>query len=133
MKDFKIDEEDKMKTGFRVPEGYFDVFTERMMTQIAEQPEPKVLPLYRHMPVWFSAAAAFILLLGAGWFFMLNNQKTAQPDDVTIENYLVYNSNVSTYDLTQQLNEQDIKQLESSLTINDDAVEDYLLDENIYE
>lgn len=133
MKDFKIHEEDKMKTGFRVPEGYFDVFTERMMAQVAELPEPKVLPLYRRMPVWFSAAAAFILLLGAGWFFMLNNQKAAQPDAATIENYLVYNSNISTYELTQQLNEQDIKQLEASLTINDDAVEDYLLDENIYE
>jgi uncharacterized membrane protein affecting hemolysin expression len=131
MKDFKIHEEDKMKTGFRVPDGYFDVFTERMMAQVAEQPEPKVIPLYRRMPVWFSAAAAFILLLGAGWFF--NNQKTAQPDAATIESYLVYNSNVSTYELTQQLNEQDIKQLEASLTLNDAAVEDYLLDENIYE
>lgn len=132
MKDFKLHEEDKIKAGFTAPDGYFENFTERLMAQLPQEPRVTVVPLYRRRPVWFSAAAAFIILLGAGWFFM-PDKKAAQPDDTAIENYLVYSTNISTYDLAQQLDDQDIKQLKASLAISDEAIEDYLLYEDIYE
>jgi len=133
MKDFKIDEDDKLNTGFKAPDAYFNSFAERLMAQLPQQPEVKVVPLYRRLPVWLSAAALFLLLLGGGLFFTFNTPTTTQPDAATIENYLVYSTNVSTYDLALQLDDQDFKQLESSLAISNDAIEDYLLDEDIYE
>lgn len=133
MKDFKLHEEDKVTSGFKAPDGYFNDFTERLMAQLPQQPNVKILPLYKRKPVWLSAAAVFLVTLGGGWFFMLNTPGTAQPDAADIENYLVYSTNVSTYDLTQQLDDQDIKQLEASLAISDKAIEDYLIDEDIYE
>ena len=133
MKEFKIHEKDKLKAGFSTPENYFESFTDRLMAQLAEaKPEPKVVPLYRRMPIWLSAAAVFIVLMTAGWFFLLNNPKATAPDDAAIENYLVYNTNASVYDITQELSQQDIDNLESNLAVSDDAIEDYLYD-NLYE
>lgn len=134
MKEFKIHEEDKLTPGFKVPENYFEDFTERLMAQLPEtKAEPKVIPLYKRMPAWLSAAAVFIVLITAGWFFMLNTPKTAaQPDDTAIETYLVYNTNASSYDIAQELDQQDIDKLEASLAVSDEAIEDYLYD-NLYE
>lgn len=137
MKEFKIHEKDKLKTGFSTPEGYFDSFTDRLMAQLAEpeaKQQPKVIPLHKRMPAWLSAAAVFIVLMTAGWFFLLNTPKTAKlADDTAIENYLVYNTNASVYDIAQELDQQDIDSLESSLAVSDEAIEEYLLYDNIYE
>jgi hypothetical protein len=138
MKEFKIHEKDKLKAGFSTPENYFESFTDRLMTQLAEpeaKQQPKVIPLYRRMPAWLSAAAVFIVMITAGWFFLPNTPKTATvPDDAAIENYLVYNTNASVYDIAQELSPQEIKNLETSLTVSDEAIEEYLLyDNNLYE
>lgn len=138
MKEFKIHEGDKLKPGFSTPEHYFEGFTERLMAQLPQAeatPEPKVIPLYRRMPAWLSAAAVFIVMMTAGWFFLLDTpQNDMQPDDADIETYLVYNTNASVYDIAQELDQQDIDKLESTLAVSDEAIEDYLLyDNNLYE
>jgi len=137
MKEFKINEKDKIKSGFTTPENYFEGFTDRLMVQLAKpevKPDPKVIPLYKRMPGWLSAAAVFIVLMTAGWFFLLNVQETEnQPDDAAIETYLVYNTNASTYDIAQQLSQQDIDNLEASLAVSDEAIKEYLLYDNLYE
>lgn len=129
MKPFKLDSEPKIKSGFKAPDGYFDGFTDRLMQQLPEQETP-VIPLYRRAKVWLSAVAA-VLVLALGLTLYFRQSATKQPDDSAIENYLVYQSGLSTYDLIQNLNEQDIKELEQSIAINDDAIEDYLYEQNI--
>lgn len=133
MKEFRIhEEENKMPTGFTTPDGYFDSFTERLMANLP-QPEVKVVPLYRRKPVWLSAAAAFLVIITAGIFFLLSQPAKNQPNEADIQNYLVYNTNINVYDISQNLDDQDIKSLESSFAANDDAIEEYLLDDYIYE
>ena len=44
MKDFKLDNEPKINTGFQIPEHYFEQFSEKVMTKLPNQ-EPKVLSL----------------------------------------------------------------------------------------
>lgn len=132
MKQFKLDDTPKIKPGFITPEGYFDGFTERLMEQLPAQ-EVKVVPLYRRTPVWMSAAAAvFTVMFGAGIYYSTYNHTPAQPDDAAIENYIVYQTNMSTYDLMQDLDQQDIAELESSMMVSDEAIEDYLLNHNFY-
>ncbi|MFP9100626.1 hypothetical protein ACLI09_16370 [Flavobacterium sp. RHBU_24] len=137
MKEFKLHEGEKLKPGFSTPDNYFEGFTERLMAQLplAEaKAEPKVVALHRRIPAWLSAAAVFIVLMAAGWFFLLDTPQTAnQPDDAAIETYLVYNTNASTYDIAQQLSQQDIDNLEASLAVSDEAIEEYLLYNNLYE
>ena len=132
MNDFKLNEGRKIEPGFTTPNGYFENFTERLMLQLPKQ-QVKVVPLYKRKPVWLSAAAAFIVMLTVGMFFITNNTtQTTQPDTAAIENYLVYQANVNSYDLMQNLNQQDINALEDQIVISDDAVKDYLDTENIY-
>jgi hypothetical protein len=129
MKPFNLDNEPKIKSGFTAPEGYFDSFTDRIMQQLPAQETP-VIPLYRRAKVWLSGVAA-VLVLALGLTVYFKTGTTKQPDDSAIENYLVYQSGLNSYDLIQNLDQQDIKELEQSIAINDDAIADYLYEQNI--
>ncbi|MXN90440.1 hypothetical protein GR160_04305 [Flavobacterium sp. Sd200] len=133
MNDFKLDEGRKIKPGFTTPDGYFDNFTEKLMQQLPER-KVKTVPLYKRKPVWFSAAAGFIVMATVGVFYTNSQNPTTptQPDDAAIENYLVYQANVNSYDLMQHLDQNDIDELEKSITISDDAIEEYLATEDVY-
>lgn len=131
MEHFNLDNTPKIKPGFKAPEGYFDTLTDKLMQQLPQQ-EIKVVPLYNRKRVWISAVAAvFVVITGLGIFFKMNTETTV-PDDAAIENYLVYQSGLSSYDLMQALDEQDIAELENSITVSDEAIEDYLSKEYIF-
>lgn len=130
MEPFKLDNVPRMKPGFKTPESYFDTFEERMMQRL-NQPEPKVLPLYKRRPFWASTAAAVVVLAGSLTFY-LNGSKPVQPDAAAIENYLVYQGGGISYDLVGSLDNNDIDALEASLAVSDDAAINYIDNENIY-
>lgn len=132
MKKFKLDNEPKIETGFKVPEEYFSTLTDKVMEQLPLQ-EPKVIPLYKRRPVWLSAAAVFALLLGISVFINFNTKPALLPDDNAIENYLVYQANIGTYELYQKLDDDDIAELEQSITLNNKAIESYISDQNNYD
>lgn len=131
MKDFKLDTHPKIKPGFKAPDAYFDSFTDGLMQQLPANKEVKVVPLYKRKPVWLSAAASFIVMLSVGSYFLLKPE-TQQPDAAAIENYLMYQAGINSYDLSQNLDQQDIKELEQSIVISDDAIEDYITNETLY-
>jgi len=130
MNDFKLNETQKITTGFTIPNDYFESFTQRLMQQLPK-PEVKVVPLYKRKPIWLSAAAGFIVMLTMGLLFT-NTTQTTQPDDDAIEHYLVYTANVNSYDLMQNLDQQDIDKLAKSIVISDDALKEYLSDQDVY-
>ena len=129
MKDFKLDSEVRIKSGFMASEAYFESFADRLMLQLPQR-EVKVVPLYKRRPVWLtSAAAALVLSLS-----LVFTQKESAPDNDTIENYIVYQSGISSYDLIQNLNQEEISELEKTVlddAISDEDVDRYLIDENI--
>ena len=129
MKDFKLDSEVRLKSGFTAPEAYFESFADRLMLQLPVR-EIKVVPLYKRRPVWVtSAAAALVLSLS-----LVFTQKESAPDNNSIENYLVYQSGISSYELIQNLDQEEISELEKSVldeAISDEDLDRYLIDENI--
>jgi len=129
MNDFKLDKGQKISTGFTTPNDYFDNFTNAIMGQLPVR-EVKIVPLYKRKPVWLSAAAGFIVV--AGLSVLYTTDMASQPDDAAIENYLVYQANVNSYDLMQNLDQNDIDELEKSIVINDEQIRDYLVDEDVY-
>ena len=66
------------KRSFRVPDGYFDHLTERVMAQIPEElpVRKRKLFIFRH-PVWAAACMA-ALIGGASLFFMRHTPVNAQ-------------------------------------------------------
>lgn len=117
----------KIKSGFIVPEGYFEKFEARILEKIPPQ-ETKVVSLFHRKQIWISSIAAVILLAIAIPSYFNSIKTTSTLDSSNIENYLSYQSNFTNFDIIENLDENDIKQLESSLTDNSvDEVEAYLL------
>ena len=128
MKRFDLEHNKEIKSGFKVPENYFEQFEAKMMAQIPAQKETKVVSLFYRKQVWISAiAAVFLLAIAIPVYF--NMASESNLDASTIENYLAQQQNVGITELSKHLTDDDIIALEKNLSLNEsnpDAVEDYL-------
>lgn len=126
MKEFKLDNHPKIATGFNVPENYFENFSAKLLTELPKE-EPKVIALFSKSKKMLLAIAAILIVTLSlplyNHFFNTNSEF----DSANIENYLAYQSNITQYDL---INEIELNQaLPHTEISNDDTaiVEDYLL------
>ena len=128
MKPFDLENKNEIKSGFKVPDNYFEQFEAKMMAQIPVEKETKVVSLFYRKQVWISAiAAVFLLAIAIPVYF--NMAKENNLDASTIENYLAQQQNVGITELSKHLTDEDIAELENNLSLNEansDAVEDYL-------
>lgn len=128
MKPFDLENKNEIKSGFKVPENYFEQFEAKMMAQIPVEKEIKVVSLFYRKQVWISAiAAVFLLAIAIPVYF--NMASESNLDASTIENYLAQQQNVGITELSKHLTDDDIIALEKNLSLNEsnpDAVEDYL-------
>ena len=128
MKPFDLENKNEIKSGFKVPENYFEQFEAKMMAQIPVEKETKVVSLFYRKQVWISAiAAVFLIAIAIPVYF--NMASESNLDASTIENYLAQQQNVGITELSKHLTDDDIIALEKNLSLNEsnpDAVEDYL-------
>jgi hypothetical protein len=117
----------KIKSGFKAPDGYFEEFENRILKEIPVK-ETKVVSMFHRKQLWISGVAAILLLAIAIPSYLNSIRMTTAIDGSNIENYLSYQSNITNFDIIENLTNDDIKELESSLAINSDDVEAYLLE-----
>jgi hypothetical protein len=129
MKEFKLDNEPKITSGFTTPDGYFDAFSEKMMAQLPKE-TPKVVPIYTSRKRWLFAAAAVLILALSVPIFNKLNTNTAELDQQTLEDYITYNSGISQNDLVDLLEKEDIEKMTVDYNIQDKDVEDLLSENN---
>ena len=126
MKTFKLENEPKMKTGFKTPDHYFDDFSTKVLQKINETKEVKVNPIYKRKKVlsMLAAAVVFIGLL----IPIVNNYKNTSKelDEATLETYLSYQSNLNQDDLIKELDTKDIDKLGKSVALEQETLEDIL-------
>lgn len=125
MKTFKLENEPKIKSGFKTPEHYFDDFSEKVSQRLNER-EVKVIPIYRRKKTLSLIAAAMI---GCALMIPIVNNYNATSNDLdeaTLETYLSYQSNINQYDLIQKLDDSDIEKLGNDVTLEDETLEDIL-------
>ena len=128
MKQFDLENNKEIKSGFKVPENYFEQFEAKMMAQIQVEKETKVVSLFYRKQVWISSIAA-VLLLAIAIPVYFNMAKENNLDAGTIEVYLSQQQGIGITELSKHLTDEDIAELENNLSINEansDAVEDYL-------
>lgn len=128
MKQFDLENNKEIKSGFKVPENYFEQFEAKMMAQIPVEKETKVVSLFYRKQVWISSIAA-VLLLAIAIPVYFNMAKENNLDAGTIEVYLSQQQGIGITELSKHLTDDDIAELENNLSINEansDAVEDYL-------
>ncbi|MBE8726833.1 hypothetical protein [Flavobacterium hungaricum] len=126
MKTFKLENEPKIKAGFKAPEHYFDTFSAKVLQQIEKEKEVKVIPFYKRSKIISLAAAAVIVL--ALMIPIVNNYNATSNDldEATLETYLSYQSNLNQYDLIQKLDNKDLQKLNENIALEDETLEDIL-------
>lgn len=125
MKTFKLENEPKIKSGFKIPDDYFDDFSIKMMDQLSTS-EPKVISIFQKRKNLFLMVAAVLLLALMIPFINNSNTNKQEIDTAILENYITYQSNVNQYDLINVLETEDISKIKISMAIEDKAIEDVL-------
>lgn len=125
MKTFKLENEPKIESGFKTPEHYFDTFSARVKQQLPKE-EPKTISIFTKRKTWFYAAAAILIFGLSIPIYNQFNSPTSEIDDVTLENYIAYQSSISDTDLVNLLDEEDIQKMSIDLNIEDKTLENEL-------
>lgn len=125
MKDFKLDANEKITSGFKIPDNYFDDFSKKVMQRLPKE-EPKVISFYARNKRWiYSVAAVLVLALSVPIVYQMQNNE-AEMTSSEVENYLVNNTTLSDDDIVNLLEQEDIDKLKTETPIAQDALEDIL-------
>jgi len=130
MKEFKLNTNPKIESGFKTPEdAYFEKFSANLLEQLPKK-EPKTISLFKKKKtIIMMVAAVFVLALAIP--SLLNNaSRYNELDTTTLENYISYQSNVNQYDLINALDEEDINNLGTNIALEDQTIEDILVTNN---
>ncbi|MDP5000437.1 hypothetical protein [Flavobacterium sp.] len=128
MKQIDLENTEKIDSGFKIPENYFEQFEAKMMERVSKEKEVKVVSLFYKKQVWISSIAAlFLLAIAIPVYF--NMAKESNLDSNTIESYLADQQSVGTTELIKHLTDEDISELQNALAIDnvtDETIENYL-------
>ncbi len=125
MKDFKLDNEPKITSGFTIPDGYFDTFSEKVLAQLPKQ-EPKVISIFSSRKTWYYAAAAILILMLSVPIYTKYSTQQEEIDSATLENYIAYQSNISEEEIVNLLQQEDLDKMKLEFNVDDAAIEDAL-------
>jgi hypothetical protein len=120
MKQFDLENDDKINSGFKIPEHYFEQFENKIMNQISEK-EVKVISLFEKRKFWLSAVAA-VFVVG---FLTVTYLNFSQNDQIIAEDYLAYDSSITTEEIAEHLTDEDINKIEESLNLYNDETTNY--------
>jgi hypothetical protein len=125
MKDFKLDNEAKITSGFTTPDGYFDSFSDTILAQLPKA-EPKVISIHSSRKAWYYTAAAVVVLMLSVPVY--NNYKASHEeiDAAALENYITYHSTISEDEIVDLLEQEDLDKIKMELNVDDAAIEDVL-------
>lgn len=126
MKPFKLDEQN-IKSGFIVPDGYFEKLTSDINAKLGTN-EPKVVSIFsRKKVIYYAVAAVLILALSIPLFNYYNSTTSLTQEEV--EDYITLQSGITEDDLVNALDKEDIEKLKIDLKIEDKVLEETLVNE----
>ncbi len=145
MKKIRLDENDKIGTPFKVPEGYFDQLNKEILSRTVEVADEKITKQVWLTPVRMSIAAAITIIMAVSGVLFFNNDSSTTPEDflaeVSSEDIMLYlsDNNISEQELLDEIefNDYQLDWEESSpldeLELNDGALDEYILEYDITE
>ena len=125
MKDFKLDNESKIASGFTILDGYFDTFSEKILAQLPKQ-ETKDVSIFNSRKTYYYAAAAILVLMLSIPIYTKYATNSEEIDSVTLENYIAYQSNISEEEIVNLLEQEDLDKMKLELNVDDKDIEDAL-------
>jgi hypothetical protein len=124
MKDFNINNEHKIDSGFKIPENYFEDFSEKVLLQINTE-EPKVISIFYKKRIWVSTIAA-VLVIALSVTIYTKMAINTKDDSVVLENYITSQSDINQYDFVNLLDKNDIEKIKINLNLEDKNLEEVL-------
>jgi hypothetical protein len=124
MKDFKINNEYKINSGFKIPENYFESFSEKVQLQINKE-EPKVESIFYKKRTWISTIAA-VLVIALSVTIFTKIAISPKEDTIVLENYITSQSDINQYDFVNLLDKNDIEEIKINLNLEDKNLEEVL-------
>jgi hypothetical protein len=125
MKEFKLDNEPKINSGFKAPDAYFENLESSVLQKISTKETP-VFTLFTKRNWLLTAAAIFVIALSIPIVNHLTTS-TSTVDEVQLENYLSEQSNLSEDDIVELLDEEKIEKIKLDLNVDSNELEDALL------
>ena len=124
MNDFKINSEHKIESGFKIPENYFENFSEKVLLKI-NKPEPKVVSIFYKRKTWISSLAAVLVISLSVTLYTKIAVKSSE-EKLTLENYITNQSEISQFDFVALLDTKDIEKIKIDLKLDDEKIEEVL-------
>lgn len=128
MKEFKLDNEPKIKAGFTTPDDYFTTFSQKVLAKLPQE-QPKVISLWDKNKNWFYKVAAVLVL---SLSIPVMNTMTKDTNEIyasEIENYLTNHSTLTDDDIIELLSNEDLESMQMNSTLENDDLEALLQDE----
>lgn len=125
MKEFKLENEPKIESGFKTPDHYFDHLSAKVLEQLPKN-EPKVISIFQKRRTVIMMVAALLILALMIPIYTSISTNSKELDETTLENYLAYQSNLNQYDLISELETEDITKMQPVSTPEDKVIEDIL-------
>ena len=114
MKEFDLENNQKIESGFKIPDQYFESLEFKIMDQITNNPV-KVISLFETRKFWIGSVAAILLITITALLYFNNSEIS----NINTEEYLTYQTNLSTEDIVEHLTDDDILKIEASLNLYD--------------
>lgn len=132
MKDFNLSIENKINSGFIVPENYFDNLADKIVGDLPKK--VKVISIFSKRKTWIIAVAALLILQFSIPVINHFYKQSIESESTIFENYIYNNTSINENDIAVLLTENDFKKLNNDLKIEDKIIENELSgNENIEE
>ncbi len=125
MKEFKLDHQPKINTGFKVPDDYFDTLEKAVQNKIASRQTP-VFKLFTKKKWIIAVAAIFVIALSIPIFNQIKTSASSL-DQAHVEVYLAEQCDLYEEDIVDLLDDEKIEKIELELNINPSELEEALL------
>jgi hypothetical protein len=129
MKPFKLENEPRIKSGFKTPEGYHDSFSSKFLQNLPKEKTTdsvKTISIFRKRKTIIMAIAAILVLAIMIPILYTSDTKNNELDSVTIENYLAEESNMNQYELIGEIDPEN-NSIVNSTKLEDETLEDILV------
>ncbi len=126
MKPFKLDNEPKITSGFTMPEGYFDSFTDNILNKLPKE-ESKIISIFSRRKTWYYAAAAVVVMMLSVPIYNNYYGNSEDVDAVALEDYITNHATISDDEIASLLETEDLEKMKVDLNLQDEEVEDILI------
>ncbi|MDD3004596.1 hypothetical protein [Flavobacterium sp.] len=125
MKKISLDSDSKIKPGFKVPELYFDDLSSVILAEI-ESKKASQSKVFSIQKLLYAVAAVLILALSIPFFNTYSQPSLEEIDASSLENYIAYQSTISSFDLINSLETKELEKLQIEMNVEDALLEDLL-------